>query len=133
MENCLREKTIALWQQSLTSYQIAERLGVSRNAVLGVIKRHRDKGNELRRRSVKVMQKLGPKIQKPRPVELLFDYVEPAVGVSIFGLRHNSCRYIIAEDEAPIYCGRDKQRGSYCMDHYNICYVPVRKADRVTR
>lgn len=119
MESSLREKAIALWQQSLTSYQIAERLGVSRNAVLGVIKRHRDKGNQLRGKVVK--------IQKPKPVEVLFDYLEPKTGVSLFGLRHSSCRYIIGEDESAIYCGRTKERGSYCAEHYRLCYVPVKK------
>lgn len=130
MDFILKAKAIELWQQSKTSYEIAAELKVSRYAVLGVIKRHRDKGNDVRCRLVKVGVKRSKNIQKPKPVEVLFNYPEPVVGVSLMGLRHMSCRFIIAEDESPIYCGKDKVRGSYCADHYSVCYVPVRKEDR---
>lgn len=125
MEEALKERLLALWQGKKTSYQIAAELGVSRNAVLGVIKRHKDKGVTLRGR-LPVEKKA--KIQKPKPVERLLDYAEPVVGVTLMELRHNSCRFIVAEDEAPIYCGRTRTRGPYCAEHYAVCYVPVRKA-----
>jgi len=67
-------------------------------------------------------------IQKPRPVERLFDFAEPKAGVTILSLRHDSCRFIIEEGETPVYCGVKKTRGPYCADHYSKCYVPVRKA-----
>ena len=67
-------------------------------------------------------------IQKPKPVERLFDYRQPQAGVRLTALRHDSCRFIVAEDDAPIYCGDKKSRGSYCAEHYSLCYVPVKKA-----
>lgn len=67
-------------------------------------------------------------IQKPKPVERLFNFVEPKVGVTIMTLRHDSCRFIVDEGETPIYCGAQKTRGPYCAEHYGRCYVPVKKA-----
>ena len=67
-------------------------------------------------------------IQKPKPVERLFDFVEPKNGLTILTLRRNSCRFIVREDDTPIYCGAPKERGPYCAAHYKVCYVPVKKA-----
>jgi hypothetical protein len=127
-------KIVELWQQNLTSYQIAERLGISRNAVLGSIRRQKAKGVALRGRILppeKAREPETPKmavIQKPKPVERLFDFVAPPAGVTILALRGNSCRFIVGEDETPIYCGKEKVRGAYCAAHYAACYVPVKKA-----
>lgn len=128
MEAILKQRAVDLWQQNKSSYQIAAELNVSRNAVLGVIKRHKDRGVALRG---KIDRGCAPKrtvIQKSKPVETLFDHLEPVVGVTLMNLRHSSCCYIIGEDEAPIYCGRQRARGSYCAEHYSLCYVPVKKA-----
>lgn len=67
-------------------------------------------------------------IQKPKPVKRLFDFAEPKTGKTIMTLRHDSCRFIINDGETPIYCGKKKERGPYCAEHYKVCYVPVRKA-----
>lgn len=125
MQDETRKKVLRLWQENRSGSQIAAELGVSRNAVLGVVKRHKDKGNALR----------GPlpwanRIQKPKPVERLFDYATPPSGVTLMGLRHASCRYIVREEETAIYCGRDKTSGPYCADHYALCYRPVKKPSR---
>jgi len=128
METILKQKAVDLWQQNKSSYQIAAELNVSRNAVLGVIKRHREKGATLRGRIDKDGVRKVTAIQKPRPVERLFDHLEPVVGVTLMNLRHSSCCYIIGEDDATIYCGRQRARGSYCAEHYSLCYVPVKKA-----
>lgn len=139
-----KAKVLELWQQKVTSYQISERLGVSRNSVLGFIRRSRKKGVQLRTREVVARKEeavtkrpvtTSVVIQKPRPIEVLFDYAPPAHGLTISALRHDSCRFIVAEDETPIYCGKQKERGSYCAEHYSICYVSVRKAmkDKIER
>lgn len=127
MEEEVKERVLAMWQENKTSYQISAELGVSRNAVLGFIKRRRARGVALRGR-LPVEKK--PKAEKTRPVEQLFEPSEPPAGVSLAGLRHNSCRFIISEEEPPSYCGRTRTRGPYCSEHYALCYVAPRKVCR---
>ena len=47
-------------------------------------------------------------------------------GLRLDELRYTSCRYIISAEAAVSirYCGEDKKRGSYCVFHANLCYIP---------
>jgi hypothetical protein len=54
-------------------------------------------------------------------------------GIRLDELRYNSCRYIISEVAALSvrYCGHNRQRGSYCTLHAELCYLPPKSKQHV--
>ena len=53
-------------------------------------------------------------------------------GLRIDELRYSSCRYIISLETAVSvrYCGHEKERGSYCAAHADLCYLPRKKREQ---
>ena len=49
-------------------------------------------------------------------------------GLRIDELRYMSCRYIISNESAVSirYCGKNRERGSYCEKHGALCYLPTK-------
>jgi hypothetical protein len=47
-------------------------------------------------------------------------------GIRMDELRYDSCRYIISLDAAVSvrYCGHERKRGAYCIQHAKLCYLP---------
>ena len=149
-------QVIELWEQGLTGSQIAEELNITRCSVLGYISRQRRKGHvfsrddkrEARRlakpnknapflvnvKKVKKEKEIKVKIKKPeRPKKEDF-ILEPVImptrdgGIDLFDLKLNSCRFIISPEDAPVrYCGHEKSKESYCLEHHSLCYYPARK------
>jgi len=139
---------IKLWEDGKTGLQIAEKLGKTRNAVMGALKRLRDNGHiEYKQIPVKRGEKRPPPNLKFLPVRnrrILREIKqgkreEPKILVSseaaflkkppvkFVDLTHNSCRFII-NDSLPkdfLFCNDDKKKGSpYCERHHKMCYVP---------
>lgn len=139
---------VKMWEDGKTGLQIAEKLGKTRNAVMGALKRLRDKGHiEYKQIPVNRGEKRPPPSLKFLPVRnrrILREIKEgkrktPEVLVSpeaaflkkppvkFFDLTHNSCRFII-NDALPqnfLFCNDDKKEGSpYCERHHKVCYVP---------
>lgn len=141
------QKILKMWGEGLTGLQIGEVLGVTRNAILGRLHRLKAYGIDTAKlKPAKTVEKkscpapktraqlalrVAPTDQKksktirvyypPRPEP------QPGDGVSLLGLKSSSCRYIISSESshAVIFCGEDKERGSYCAHHAQICYVPT--------
>ena len=153
----LNKEIIILWNKGLTSGQVSDALGITRNAVMGRINRMRRRGIELRSIDTEMVKKIREKeeakererqekkrlyklfkIKKPRYVENVSDSVtvkKPSrhmPGVTILQLRISSCRYIISEhaDENAVYCGMYTQNRPYCPEHAALCYLPRQKPKR---
>jgi len=140
---------IKLWEDGNTGLQIAEKLGKTRNAIMGALKRLRDKGLiEYKqvpvKRSAPLPRKENLKYLPIRNRRILREIkhgvretplieVSPEVKyirngpVRFFDLTSQSCRFII-NDTLPqnfLFCGDQKKDGSpYCERHHKMCYVP---------
>lgn len=138
-------KLIELWNAKASASEIGKELGLTRNAVIGRIKRLRDKGVQLRSftavpktevsrarvREVKTdrgwVKKKEP-IKSKGPVQLQLDFDPPVEklkrSIDIFQLTPRSCRYITGEDNkrGALYCGDNKVSGAYCAKHAKMCY-----------
>jgi hypothetical protein len=153
------EKIATLWNDGMTSGQIAERLGLTRNAVMGRVNRMRRRGISLRTLDPEMLERIKEmqaehrlenekkkqfqklfKIKKPRFINGVSDsvFVTPKpkymIGVSILKLRFNSCRYIVSEntDENAVYCGNYAEKPPYCPDHAAMCYLPPKPRKTAT-
>ena len=122
-----------LWNKGLTASEIADKIGRTRNSVMGAISRMRatDPSIETRGSGIFVVKKPRPLVIKPpKPVELVkIKDDSPKGSVDIMNLKTFSCRYIVKEGSylTARYCNKQIDRSSYCADHYKICYNPVRK------
>ena len=136
-----RDQIIYLWQNKFTGSEIADKLSLTRNAVLGAVHRMRRNGADLEDRKGKT----GFKVRKPRPLiikkpkktirapKIIVKPPEPKLEnninpVNIFELKMNSCRYIVESGDVYTtkYCNQKTHKESYCADHYKICYYPAR-------
>ena len=144
-------KLIELWNAKASASEIGKELGLTRNAVIGRIKRLRDKGVKLRSftaapknevsrvrvREVKtdrgwVKNKEPIKVKGPAQLHFNFDppAEKPKRSIDILQLTPRSCRYITGEDNkrGALYCGDNKSVGSYCAEHAKMCYIPLKKS-----
>jgi hypothetical protein len=141
------KEIVGLWNaDKLSTSQIASKIGVTKNTVIGVIRRARIAG--LITREVVVdpaaRGKLGGKkkgwrerskkmAKEPKgSLPKLFIAASKeeaqdteAVGVSFADLRHDGCRYPTSRFEGEHYfCGEPKRdtRTSYCEKHHTLCW-----------
>ena len=140
----MSNKIVVMWNEGITSGEIAKELGVTRNVVIGRVSRLRKNGVTLRslqkikpstKREVKTrmgwVMKRQPK-PKNAPVisldQFTFDSPPPVQRVDITQLTSLSCRYILDQDpkRGALYCGDTRHYRSYCEAHAKMCYVPVR-------
>jgi len=142
-----RDQLIKYWEEGLSGSQIGEKLNMTRNAVIGMVNRLRRKGHVFARdekeqhkkrvvearkvREEDYAKRHNPKAINIIPKDLQIENV-PSLptrsgGIELLDLKLNSCRFIISGDETPVkYCGEMQTRGSYCAEHYSICYYPAR-------
>jgi hypothetical protein len=123
-----KAEMIRLWQQRKTASYIAGMFGVSRNAVIGIMTRMRNKGEDISSRS----DRKKPKPVKPvRQIKSIFDSKVEIDGnpTDILGLKNRSCRFIVQGTGVNAkFCNADKWYGAYCEEHYKLCYIPTRRA-----
>ncbi len=152
-----QRKVLELWALNLTTREIGQAVGLSKNSVCGMLKRLRDKGLDIPKRpngfeakteknkkiaKVAKVTKLKEKKPKaaPEPVAVvpIIIPVEPPKPLKKSGtfrfidLRNNSCRYIVSGKRAEefLFCGEPKTKGAYCKEHAALCYVPLSKHAR---
>lgn len=101
---------LQMWDDDYSGSQIAAELGVTRNVVMGALNRMRKKGI------------VGHKI-KPKKAPVFYDFGEVPFGEL---KQYNQCRYIVNDGPAShyLFCGKPKEKGSYCAYHASICYIP---------
>ncbi len=140
-----RDKLVlSLWKNGLTGSQIGEKLGTTRSAILGLINRLRAAGYvEYRAKKPRPKKDAPPKPRKDRKKKLeQFELLivapvvnaapEPTKPLTIMELTHRSCRYILNDGKPSsfLYCGKTTEKGSYCREHYKICFTVVQKTNR---
>lgn len=144
-------KIINLWELGYSGTQIAQELGTTRNAVMGKIYRLRKKAqmiyghDKMKNRAVLEVEmpqtkpkkakvpKMPPKQKgarnawqpKPDPSRV----VKPTHGVTFWDLSFGGCRYPLEGERLNdmIFCNAPATRGSFCHEHYAICFVPVNR------
>ena len=99
--------------------RVGELMGMSKNAVSGYV--YRDKHDK--------PKKLDPHKSRATAIKnvVSLDMPETNEGITIFELKHNSCRYMIGDHK---YCGDTVLNRSYCETHYKACYVPNKKRSK---
>ena len=142
---------LELWAQGLSDKNIAQQLGVTKNAIAGRLHRMHLAGKipvEYFARRNQVSKRRPPReTAKPEPLPLpdvppppqqqaceiidLFANKDPGRGadtsIRLEKLTPRSCRYVVSGDKAAdyLFCGKLKAKGSYCEEHAKICYPPL--------
>lgn len=128
-----RARIKALHGQGLTRAQIAERLGLTKGQVDGVLYKYElkkmvDNGADLKlvapRNGSRNQPSAPATVNDILPVEVSF---EPPPGkVSIFNVRANQCRWL---DDGGFFCGEPtrKPTRSYCDHHHALCWVRTKR------
>lgn len=131
------DTVVQMWKDHKTGGDIAHKLKLTRNAVMGLLARLRSKGvieyrdpgakkngspdekrNKLRNPYVPNMRK-----KKLPPLPPVIKDVSP---IQLFDLKPMSCRFVINDSSKPsefLFCGMPKETGSYCKEHHAICYI----------
>lgn len=145
-----------LWNKGLTTVEIGNRIGMSKNAVVGKahrlglegrpspIKRDRKKEAVTVRATKKATPAPKEKVTQtssilpPEPVFEVEPIVEPVLpkkkkhkGVQLVDLKPNSCRWPEGDPKDPdfCFCGQECVPGKiYCEEHCAIAYSGVFKA-----
>ena len=114
-------------QQGLTMSGIAEKIGVSRNAVIGVAHRAEMKitGRKPKRR--KPRRQFNPyngPSMKPKSQPRQKTTNAKPLGVDLMERKHSQCAYPLWNDgdDHRNCCGQPIEEGSYCRAHADVCY-----------
>jgi len=144
MKEDIDQKILKLWMDGKIGSEIAAKLKLTRNSVMGRLYRMRNKGLieykdpvVAAKASASRAENRVPRAKKPyrSPYEqpqLPFPVKPRLDGVSLMELTSSSCRYVL-NDGAPSqfrFCGAPKKTGSYCEDHHKVCYYKQAKSDR---
>jgi hypothetical protein len=146
MPNVINPNTdaiVEMWKAGSSGGQIAVNLGITRNAVMGILGRCRAAGKIDYRVDAERIKALKYRVitaEAKRAVaigEFLHSAIaggdlpdnKPPNGITLMKLQPHSCRYIIgrnADDEA-LFCGQQRDKASYCKTHHKLCYTPLAK------
>ena len=117
-----------LWANpSLSMSDIGKQLGIGRSAVAGKISRlmlpHRAHAS-FRRTNISegkgMPRRIRPKTVSATVAKPPARVVEPGTPVPLMDLEPHHCRWL--QDDG-LFCGNQKERGSYCSGHAAITYV----------
>jgi hypothetical protein len=149
-----QQQILDLWMKGHSGLRIAQMLGTSRSAVLGMLKRIREWGHSTERtvpaqpKARKGDKPAEPIVPKPRverkaPPNLVRlaapkrpspppKPVEPAKPdepklIRFPNLKPHHCRYVMNNGHPStfLFCGKDKWKSSFCEEHYKLVYVPA--------
>jgi hypothetical protein len=133
----IRRRIAELWNQGISSSNIAAEVGLTRNSVIGVSYRARQNGLITKKVKLQKAEKPPKKIVKkekiveeiPEPIIELKEYFnEGTENCTLLELKYNSCRFIVEQGnhKTTKYCGKPINRESYCSHHYSLCYTSPR-------
>lgn len=148
-----RERVRSLWAEGWSARQIASELGVSRNAIIGLIHRMqpaKERGERPPRTQRPPQKAPKPKTPaKPRLAQRLAQRlrlaeresrrkliltIEDVISQSTFcinavpllELRNGQCRFCFTEGNPYLFCGRKTvNNSSYCLKHARITMTPA--------
>ena len=139
------KEILALWKEGLTGQQIAEKLGTTRNAILGLVNRLRIAGYvEYRAKHPRPKRGAPRKPHKPpkrkmAQLELAVSAAPPLIPepvqtrpLTIMELGRRSCRFILNEGKPSsfLFCGKTTDKGSYCLEHHKVCFTKIEKSSK---
>lgn len=150
--NVLREAILELWSgtKHYTSAEIGEKVGVSKNSVIGIVARARAAGDRRavfrgdasplvskkktypppHEKRIKLRRKEPDAIPRPSPRLVPLPNVK-----TLFNIGWLECHYpldSVTRDGFQIYCGADaseifkKHKRSYCIEHHGRMYYKAR-------
>ena len=147
------QEILRLWEKGLTGQQISEKIGVTRNAVMGKLHRLRQqhvityKNVATRMAAIKhrvrVTERAKVKQVKVVDEKPLIEEVEELLPMLLEELRpketdrkpvglmkidSSSCRYVVdgVTTKDFLFCNAVKKAGSaYCQEHHDICHIPL--------
>ena len=137
------EQIIKLWNENKSATEIAKEVLVTRNTVIGVITRARPLGVITRPMMVE-QAKRGrdgserKKQKNPRtvvinrvfPMQIIEEQNPEIIGVSLFEIAHNGCRFPTSRFEDQHYfCGKAKRdsKTSFCSEHHQVVWLKPRR------
>lgn len=135
------EKVLELWDKKYTSTEISIEIGITRNAVMGIIHRHGKRKTALKKVSLKGIVRKKPKaprqkVEQPKTkLTIPQKYVpisEPfpektfvkTKGKKLLDLGPFDCRWVWDDGS---FCAKPTMMCSYCTEHKAIVYVPIKK------
>ncbi len=130
-------RAVALWAKGWSSQQIAVALGngITRRAVIGKINRNKDKKPSDRRSPSKPKDRAflpsepsRPKVFKTPPVAVV-EALDELIPLFQDFPPDSLCKWPVGDGPEYQFCGRQRERGSYCAAHGARAYV--RPKDRV--
>lgn len=134
------EQLKPLWLSGMSAAQCADRLGVSRNAIIGKVTRL-----GLCRPARTSLVRLTNRMRKrPMPLEVAEELLADGVtdlppdqsefAVPFMDVKHEQCRWPLGDPRSASFmvCGAGKmQESPYCARHHRIAYhKPEKRADR---
>jgi hypothetical protein len=139
-----REIVKEMWDKNFTGKEIGVKLGMTRNAVMGVVHRLIGKGELLHKTAEKqkvaydrVMSERNAKSTSFNPPIKKFIKTqkapyfrthypeEPSQPTNFMDLNAHSCKFSVSGERASeyIFCNEPATNKSYCNHHYLICYA----------
>jgi len=145
--NDLYGKLRELLKTNMSYGEIGRQLGISRNAVSGMVFRMRRNeaiDRPLPCKKVRLVKpKPDPRISAPRAtrtrmkphIQQMQAEVQPRKGITLMQLNHDTCRFSIGENaDGYIFCGAPPKTGKpYCTDHCAIAYMPSKLKDKTVK
>lgn len=115
----------SMWLAGATGTEIGDKLGTSRSAIMGKIRRL-----GLIRSPIRHAPKRPKKLGKPAPKFPFMARVvrkpappKPAGPVHFRDLKDHHCRWIPGQPESQVYCGETRVHGSsWCIKHFRAAY-----------
>jgi GcrA cell cycle regulator len=130
---------VDLWGKGLSASQIAAKIGVTRNSVLGRafrlgLAKRRAAYPQVKRRVQTWRKKPNPLIRRP-VIKSNVEFFDSTLAsdfcanpVDIRDIAENQCRWVIGEPKDFKFCGDEKfANHSFCARHSRIAYRPNRE------
>jgi len=140
------EKLRQLWDEGLSASEIAKRLGITKNSVVGKVHRlcltarqSPIKNKDVPETKVEPVVEIAPQIIEEKVEVEIVEEVKPIVekrykrspnNVKLMELDSHTCRWPIGDprDEDFCFCGKKVRSGkTYCDEHSAIAYVKIQR------
>jgi GcrA cell cycle regulator len=101
-------------EDGLTSREIGDKIGKTRDAVLGKVHRM---GFGFKHSVAKI---------KEKPTELKHEkkVIYPVGQIPLHAMEANQCRYMGGGYDDFLCCGKEIYKKSFCQEHYDLCFIP---------
>lgn len=111
-----------IWREGMTSEEISKAVGATKNSIIGMYKRHRDKLSET---PLPKRGKHGNHYRKkPKPVGA-------CVPLRVSLVDNNGCSWPVTDGSPYLFCGHVKLgRYSYCAWHHKLSRGPGTYSER---